>query len=93
MRSSIPVHAELEQAVETSVEIAGRGYADTVVPRGITREVLPTLAPDAGVVSLRPRLWETFAIVHRTGARLSPAARLMIELATARIQEVAEPIG
>jgi len=79
--------------VETAVEIAGRGYADTVVPRGITREVLPVLAPDAGFVSLRPRLFETFAIVHRAEARLSPAARLMIELATARIREVAEPIG
>jgi hypothetical protein len=43
-------------------------------------------------VSLRPRLYDTFAIVHRSGATLSPAAQLMIELATARILEVAEPV-
>ena len=33
---------------------------------------------------------DTFAIVHRKGAVLSPAARLMIELATTRMQEIAE---
>jgi hypothetical protein len=38
-------------------------------------------------------MYDTFAIVHRTNARLSPAARLMIELATARIREVSEPIA
>jgi hypothetical protein len=41
---------------------------------------------------LRPRQYDTFAVVHRSGATLSPAARLMIELATKRIQEIAEPI-
>jgi hypothetical protein len=30
--------------------------------------------------------------VHRIGATLSPAAQLMIELAVARIRQVAEPI-
>jgi hypothetical protein len=33
-----------------------------------------------------------FAVVHRSGAILSPAARLMIELATRRIQAIADPI-
>ncbi|MEO7846164.1 MAG: LysR family transcriptional regulator [Nocardioides sp.] len=79
--------------VETAVELMGVGLADTVMPKGAALELLPRLAPDAGFVSLRPRQWDTFAIVHRAGARLSPAARLMIELATARIREVADPIG
>jgi DNA-binding transcriptional LysR family regulator len=78
--------------VETAVEVAGRGYADTIIPRSSVPELLPRLAPKAGFAPLRPRLFETFAIVHRTGARLSPAARLMIELATERIRQVAEPI-
>jgi hypothetical protein len=43
-------------------------------------------------VSLRPRQYDSLAIVHRAGARLSPAAKLMIELATKRIQEIAEPL-
>ncbi|WP_148616187.1 LysR family transcriptional regulator [Nocardioides rubriscoriae] len=79
--------------VETAVELVGMGLADSVIPRGAAEQLLPRLAPEAGWVSLRPQQWDTFAIVHRTGAVLSPAARLMIELATARIQEIAEPLG
>jgi DNA-binding transcriptional LysR family regulator len=78
--------------VETAVEIMAAGLADTVIPRGAAEALLPSLAPEARYVSLRPRVWDTLAIVHRTGARLSPAAQLMIRLATERIREVAEPI-
>jgi DNA-binding transcriptional LysR family regulator len=79
--------------VETAVELVGLGLADTVIPKGAASQLLPRLAPDAGYVSLRPRQYDSLAIVHRTGASLSPAARLMIEVATRRIQEVAEPLG
>ncbi len=78
--------------VETAVELVGRGLADSVVPQGAAEQLLPRLAPDAGWVSLRPRQWDLFAIVHRTGAVLSPAAQLMIELATARLRTLAEPV-
>lgn len=74
--------------VETAVELVGLGLADSVVPRGAAEQLLPRLAPDAGWVSLRPRQYDTLAIVHRAGATLSPAARLMIELATARIRSI-----
>ncbi len=78
--------------VETAVELVGRGLADTVIPRGAVEQLLPRLAPGAGFVSLRPRQYDTLAIVHRAGAVLSPAARLMIELATRRIRSIAEPV-
>lgn len=78
--------------IETAVELVGMGLADSIIPRGAAEQLLPRLAPDAGWVSLRPRVYDTFAVVHRADATLSPAARLMIELATARIQEVAEPL-
>jgi DNA-binding transcriptional LysR family regulator len=78
--------------IETAVELVGMGYADSVIPKGAALQLLPRLAPQAGWVSLRPRQYDTFAIVHRAGATLSPAARLMIELATARIREIAEPV-
>lgn len=78
--------------IETAVELVGLGLADSVVPKGAAEQLLPRLAPSAGWVSLRPRQWDTFAVVHRTGAVLSPAAQLMIELATARIRAIAEPI-
>jgi len=79
--------------VETAVELVGMGLADSVVHRGVAEQLLPRLAPEAGYVSIRPRQFETIAIVHRAGATLSPAAQRMIELATQRIQAVAEPIG
>jgi LysR substrate binding domain-containing protein len=78
--------------VETAVELVGMGYADTVIPKGAALQLLPRLAPSAGWVSLRPRQYDMFAVVHRVGATLSPAARLMIELATKRIQAIAEPV-
>jgi DNA-binding transcriptional LysR family regulator len=79
--------------VETAVELVGMGLADTVIPKGAASQLLPRLAPDAGYVSLRPRQYDSLAIVHRAGASLSPAAQLMIEVATRRIREVAEPLG
>lgn len=78
--------------VEIAVELVGLGLADSVIPLGAAKELLPRLAPNTGWVSLRPHLYDTFAIVHRAGATLSPAARLMIELATARIQAIAEVV-
>lgn len=77
--------------VETAVELVGMGLADSVIPRGAADQLLERLAPNAGWVSLRPRLYDTIAVVHRADATLSPAARLMIELATTRIQQIAEP--
>lgn len=76
--------------VETAVELVGMGLADTVIPRGAATELVPRLAPRAGWVSLRPRQYDSLAIVHRAGATLSPAARVMVELATARIKERTE---
>ena len=78
--------------VETAVELVGMGFADTVIPKGAARALLPRLAPKAGWVPLGPKQVDTFGIVHRSGATLSRAAQLMIELATTRIQSIAEPM-
>jgi DNA-binding transcriptional LysR family regulator len=86
-----PTRIEVED-VEIAVELAGLGLADTVVPRGAAEQLLPRLAPSAGWVSFRPRLYDNFAIVHRRGATLSPAAQLMIELATNRMRAIAQPL-
>ena len=77
---------------EIAVELVGMGLADSVLPRGAAEQLIPRLAPHTGFVSLRPKIYDMLAIVHRQGATLSPASQLMIELATKRIQAVAEPI-
>ena len=78
--------------VEPAVEIVGMGLADSVVPKGIATQLLPRLAPNAAMVSLRPRQINTIAIVPRADAVLSPAAELMIELATRRIHAIVDPV-
>jgi DNA-binding transcriptional LysR family regulator len=78
--------------VETAVEVVGLGLADSVLPRGAVEQVAPRLAPGIGWVSLRPRAYETMAVVHRTDAELSPAARLVIDLATRRVRAICEPL-
>ncbi len=88
---TLQTRVEVED-VETAVEIVGRGLADSVVPRGVLAELVPRLAPGVGWVSMRPRMYDTIAIVHRRDASLSSAARLVIELATTRIQGLAEPV-
>ncbi|HSV38341.1 MAG TPA: LysR family transcriptional regulator substrate-binding protein, partial [Nocardioidaceae bacterium] len=82
---------EVEDA-ETAVELVEYGIADSVLPLGAVRELLPRLAPNAGWVSLRPRTYDVFALVHRRDAVLSPAALSVIELATRLIRAVAEPV-
>jgi DNA-binding transcriptional LysR family regulator len=88
---SLQTRIEVED-VETAVELVGLGLADSVVPRGVLDELVPRLAPDVGWVSMRPRMFDTLAIVHRSDATLSAAARLVIDLAVTRIQAIAEPI-
>ena len=79
--------------VETAVELVERGLADSVVQRAVLAELGPRLAPRTGWVSLRPRLYDMIAVVHRRDAVLSPAARLVIELAVDRIRAVTEPVA
>lgn len=79
--------------VETAVELVGRGLADTIVGKGVLGEVVDRLAPGAHWAALEPRQYGTLAIVHRAGATLSPAAQVMVHLATRRIQEIIEPLG
>jgi DNA-binding transcriptional LysR family regulator len=88
---SIETRIEVED-IETAVELVAGGWADSVVPRGAFEAIRPNLAPGVGYVSLRPKLYDTMAIVHRKDATLSPPSRLMIELATARMRSMTEPI-
>ncbi len=88
---SLHTRVEVED-VETAVELVERGRVDSVVQRAVLEELGPRLAPSIGWVSLRPRLYDTVAVVHRRDAVLSPGARLVIDLAVERIRAVTEPL-
>jgi DNA-binding transcriptional LysR family regulator len=82
---------EVEE-VETAIDLVGRGLGDSVIPRAAAVQLIPRLAPNVGFVSLRPKQYDVMAIVHRRGAVLSPAAQVLIDVATRHIQSIAEPV-
>ena len=69
------------------------GLADSVIPKGAAEQLLPRLAPNGrlGLAAARGSSTCSRSCTAR-GATLSPAARLMIELATSRIQAIADPV-
>ncbi len=82
---------EVEE-IETAVELVGGGYGDSVITRSAAEQLIPRLAPNVGCVSLRPQQYDVMAVVHRVGAVLSPAAQVMIEVATRHIVRLTEPV-
>jgi DNA-binding transcriptional LysR family regulator len=82
---SLRTRVEVEDT-ETALEIAATGLADTITWRGVLHKLADRLPPQLGWVRLRPRLYETFAIVHRPAAQLSMASRAVVEIAAARMR-------
>jgi DNA-binding transcriptional LysR family regulator len=76
--------------IETALEVAGRGIADAITSRGVLRGMRDRLAPELGWVGLRPKLYDEFAIVHRSGSEPSPATRVVLELAVAHMRRAGE---
>ncbi|MDQ1735183.1 MAG: hypothetical protein QOH56_1434 [Pseudonocardiales bacterium] len=72
--------------VESALEIAALGLADAITARGILHRLADRLPPSLGWVSLRPRLFDEFAIVHRRGTELSPATRAVVGMAVQRMK-------
>ncbi|SDM56223.1 DNA-binding transcriptional regulator, LysR family [Allokutzneria albata] len=67
--------------VETTLELAAQGLADTIANRGILRRMADRVPPNLITATLRPRMWDSYAIVHRRHTDLSPATRAVLELA------------
>ncbi|UQX88215.1 LysR substrate-binding domain-containing protein [Jatrophihabitans telluris] len=74
--------------IEIALELAARGVGDAITARGLLHRLGDRLDPGLGWVSLRPKIWDEFAVVHRRGAELSPASRAVTELAVARMAEI-----
>ena len=75
--------------VETALDVAGRGLADTVANRGLLQGLAGRVPHKLGTAPLRPRLWDTFAVVHRRQTELSPATRAVLEMAVAKFRGLA----
>jgi DNA-binding transcriptional LysR family regulator len=72
--------------IETALEVAATGVADTITARGLLDRMGDRLPKGLSWTSLRPRMYDEFAIVHRRGTMLSPGARAIAELAMARMR-------
>ncbi|WP_433237095.1 LysR family transcriptional regulator [Streptosporangium sp. CA-135522] len=84
------LHPKVEvDNVELALDIAARGLADTVCWRGVLHHLADRLPANLGWVPLRPAMYERFAIAHRPAAELSPATRVVVELATTRMRTLA----
>ncbi|GAA0903082.1 LysR family transcriptional regulator [Virgisporangium aurantiacum] len=82
---------EVEDA-ETALEIAASGLADTIISRGVLLRLGDRLPPTLGWASFRPMMYETYAIVHRPPAELSPATRAVVEIAATRMSALAAAV-
>jgi len=72
--------------IETALEVAALGLADTVTARGLLHGLGERLAPGLRWTSLRPRIFDEFGVVFRQGATLSPASQVVVTLAAARMR-------
>jgi len=88
---TLQTRVEVED-IETALEIAASGAADTIADLGVLHRLGDRMPPQLGWVPLRPRLYDTFAIAHREGAVLSPATRLMVDLVTTRLMAIATAV-
>ncbi|HEV2887734.1 MAG TPA: LysR family transcriptional regulator [Jatrophihabitans sp.] len=79
--------------IETALEVAALGLADTVTARGLLHRLGDRLSPQLRWVPLRPRIFDEFAIVHRHGATLSPASQAVVAMAAARMRAVGAAVA
>uniref|UniRef100_UPI0033657579 LysR family transcriptional regulator substrate-binding protein n=1 Tax=Intrasporangium sp. TaxID=1925024 RepID=UPI0033657579 len=86
---SLQSRVEVED-LETTIDLAASGEADTVVSLGVLAQLGHRVPRNLGWAPIRPRQYDRFAIVHRRDAVLSPATQLMVELVMARMQQVAD---
>lgn len=70
---------------EAAIELAGRGFGDTITSQAMLAGMGDRVPPQLGWVPFAPPLYDNFAFVWRRGAPLSPATREFLSLAEERM--------
>jgi DNA-binding transcriptional LysR family regulator len=73
--------------VETAFQLVGLGIGDTIAARAVTRRA--GLPAGVSAVSLAEPIHDSFALVTRRGAQLSPGTRALVELVADWAESVA----
>lgn len=89
---TLQARVEVED-VETAIEVAGHGLADAIVARGVLSRLADRLPAGLTWAPLDPPLHETFAIIHRQDASLSPATRVVVDLVESHLHAIGDAIA
>jgi DNA-binding transcriptional LysR family regulator len=90
-RAGLAIEPAIEvEDLETAVDIAARGLADTVVSAAVARA--PSWPRGLGTVPFAEPFFETLAIVTRRDAALSPAVAALLRIAERRLASPASPM-
>lgn len=85
-RAGVTLEPAIEvEDVEAAIELAARGEGDAIIARGLAHGLGRRFPRRLGWVPFAPPLYDTFAVIRRRGAHLSPAARAFVELAEQRL--------
>jgi DNA-binding transcriptional LysR family regulator len=87
LRLAPKVEVELK---DIALKLVAAGIGDTYLPSAFTRA--PYYPAGLHTASLKPALYDTFAIVTRAGARLSPGVRELLAALEAHMRAVADEL-
>jgi DNA-binding transcriptional LysR family regulator len=85
LRLAPKVEVELK---DIALKLVADGVGDTYLPSAFTR--VPYYPQGLYTASFEPAMYDTFAIVTRAGARLSPGIRLLLDLVEEHMRAVAD---
>ena len=86
-RAGVPFEPQIDvEDAEAAVELAWRGLGDTIVGRGLLLALWPRIPDALGWVPFAEPRYDTFALVWRRGAHLSPGTRAFVALAEERLR-------
>lgn len=78
------------ESMDLALRLVAAGVGDTYLPSAYTRA--PYYPRELGFTTFRPALYDTFAIITRRAARLSPATRELIADLESHMGAVAEEL-
>jgi DNA-binding transcriptional LysR family regulator len=92
-RAGVTIDPQIDvEDLETAIDLAARGFGDTLVARGILLSLGRRVPRRLGWTPFAEPIYDTFAFINRRNARLSPAAREFMSLAEERMQAMAEEL-
>jgi DNA-binding transcriptional LysR family regulator len=78
------------ELIDIALRLVAAGLGDTYLPSAYTRA--PYYPSGLTTASFSPALYDTFAIITRSGARLSPGVRRLLEALETHMRTVAEEL-